>query len=154
MAVNLKKLYKEKIVEVNGEKIPIRAYRPGDAPIVADMYEKQFDLMALEKEIHEKGENEESKEAVPYLKKLSRLRVESQDLAMILAARGVMRAVDKEAHGMQAEELDGFIAEKGLEIDPESSLEVAWVMINLGSPNVDGGSKKKPKKKGSRQKSS
>jgi hypothetical protein len=137
--VDVSKFYKTEKIEINGEELEIRAYRVGDGPLVADLLANQFEMEEL-------AEKDDSREKTT---KISRLRVEQEELSGILGQRGLKRSLNPEMRKLHVEDLD---MEEDIEIDPEHLVLIAWTMIWLGIPPVTKADDKK--KKGMKKKKS
>jgi hypothetical protein len=130
------KFYTEKLVEIGDEQIPIRAYKIGDGPEVAAMLEKQFEFEDLN--IKTKGKKVDENKL---RSERTRLIFEMEELAIGLAARGILRSIEPETRKMQVEELDVYIKEESEfeleELNPELANQIAWSMIGLGLPKSE-----------------
>lgn len=141
MAKKIRKLYKTTTVTLGEEDVEIRAYRPGDGPLVRAIMVTQIAMEKLAKE-----ENTEENHW-----KMFDLRLEQEEAAVPLAQRGVKRAIIPDAVLMTPEELDEL---DNIDLDPDDMVSIAWAMINMGLPSrasspaagADTG-KKKPGKK-------
>lgn len=147
MAKKIKKLYKTRTITLGEEDVEIRAYRPGDGPLVREIMKTQ---VAMEKLAQSEEDTEEAEVPEEKRWKMFDLRGLQEEACVPLAQRGVKRALIPEARNMTPEELDEL---DDFELDPDDMVAIAWAMINMGLPNrtvptagADKGKKKTVKK--------